>query len=99
MELENRLASERGSEERKNRQLQHLGHKESQFLRLRRTRLTMNAFRTLKVIGKGAFGEVRDIQRFIESVTTNLLKKKKKGTTCTEAGYWENICHENASQI
>lgn len=37
--------------------LQH-GRKESSFLRLRRTRLGLDDFQTVKVIGKGAFGEV-----------------------------------------
>jgi protein-serine/threonine kinase len=46
------------SEERKQRQLMQLGKKESTFLRLRRTKLGLNDFRTVKVIGKGAFGEV-----------------------------------------
>jgi hypothetical protein len=45
------------SEERKQRQLQQLGNKESTFLRLRRTKLGLDDFRTVKVIGKGAFGE------------------------------------------
>ncbi len=45
------------SEDRKQRQLQQLGKKESTFLRLRRTRLGLDDFRTVKVIGKGAFGE------------------------------------------
>lgn len=38
--------------------MHHLGKKESTFLRLRRTKLSLQDFRTLKVIGKGAFGEV-----------------------------------------
>ena len=46
------------SEERKQRQLLQLGKKESTFLRLRRTKLGLDDFRTVKVIGKGAFGEV-----------------------------------------
>lgn len=46
------------SEEKKKRQLQSLGRKESQYLRLRRTRLGLEDFVTVKVIGKGAFGEV-----------------------------------------
>jgi protein-serine/threonine kinase len=46
------------SDERKIRHLQQLGKKESTFLRLRRTRLGLDDFRTVKVIGKGAFGEV-----------------------------------------
>lgn len=58
VDLEKRLLEEPGSQEKKNRQLQSLGRKESQFLRLRRTRLGLEDFITVKVIGKGAFGEV-----------------------------------------
>lgn len=46
------------SDERKQRQLAQLGKRESAFLRLRRTKLGLDDFRTVKVIGKGAFGEV-----------------------------------------
>lgn len=63
VELETRLETEPGSEERKQRQLAALGRKESQFLRLRRTRLGLDDFVTVKVIGKGAFGEVRLVQK------------------------------------
>lgn len=65
LDLENKLMSEEAglSEERKNRQLQNLGKKESQFLRLRRTKLSLDDFITVKVIGKGAFGEVRLVQK------------------------------------
>ncbi|PKI83104.1 Serine/threonine-protein kinase [Malassezia vespertilionis] len=51
------------SEERKARQLGELGRRESSFLRLRRTRLGLADFRTVKVIGKGSFGEVRVVQK------------------------------------
>ena len=63
VELEAGLNSHDWSEERKNRQLTSLGKKESQFLRLRRTRLSLEDFQTVKVIGKGAFGEVRLVQK------------------------------------
>ncbi|KAA8909194.1 kinase-like domain-containing protein [Sphaerosporella brunnea] len=64
VELEQELASEaRMSEERKNRRRQQLGKQESSFLRLRRLRLTADDFLTVKVIGKGAFGEVRLVQK------------------------------------
>ncbi|CAG8508757.1 10709_t:CDS:2 [Paraglomus occultum] len=62
-ELEQKLEKENCSEERKNRQRNALGKKEAQFLRLRRTRLGLDDFVTLKVIGKGAFGEVRLAQK------------------------------------
>ncbi|MCH0630072.1 protein kinase [Kocuria palustris] len=65
LQLEQKLATEESHalEERKNRQLQNLGRKESQFLRLRRTKLGLEDFTTVKVIGKGAFGEVRLVQK------------------------------------
>lgn len=65
VELEKRLRAAGPSltEERKERQLAQLGRRESNFLRLRRTRLGLEDFRTVKVIGKGAFGEVRLVQK------------------------------------
>ncbi|OBZ70445.1 Serine/threonine-protein kinase CBK1 [Grifola frondosa] len=64
VELERKLATETNTtDERKQRQLQQLGKRESAFLRLRRTKLGLDDFRTVKVIGKGAFGEVRVVQK------------------------------------
>ncbi|TFK75882.1 kinase-like protein [Pluteus cervinus] len=64
VELERKLQSDTLiPEERKQRQLQQHGKKESTFLRLRRTKLGLDDFRTVKVIGKGAFGEVRLVQK------------------------------------
>jgi serine/threonine kinase 38 len=37
--------------------------KETEFLRLKRSRLGVDDFEPLKVIGKGAFGEVRLVQK------------------------------------
>lgn len=63
VELESSLNAQDWSEERRTRELTSLGKKESQFLRLRRTRLSLEDFHTVKVIGKGAFGEVRLVQK------------------------------------
>lgn len=65
IEFENKLQyhHQEWSDERKYRELASLGKKESQFLRLRRTRLSLEDFKTVKVIGKGAFGEVRLVQK------------------------------------
>ncbi|KAJ3802762.1 kinase-like domain-containing protein [Lentinula aff. detonsa] len=64
VELERRLQSDTlMPEERKQRHLQQLGRKESTFLRLKRTKLGLDDFKTVKVIGKGAFGEVRLVQK------------------------------------
>ena len=51
------------TDDKKMKQLITLGRTESSFLRLRRTRLGLDDFRTVKVIGKGAFGEVRLVQK------------------------------------
>ena len=65
VELERKLAADTTmSDERKQRQLIQLGKRESAFLRLRRTKLGLDDFRTVKVIGKGAFGEVCLFSRF-----------------------------------
>ncbi|KAF8924700.1 Serine/threonine-protein kinase, partial [Dissophora ornata] len=77
IELETRLETEAGSDERKHRQLAALGRKESQFLRLRRTRLGLDDFFTVKVIGKGAFGEVRLVQK-VDSGKIYAMKTLRK---------------------
>lgn len=95
VELERKLAADTTtSDERKHRQLVLLGKKESTFLRLRRTKLGLDDFKTVKVIGKGAFGEV--CQMGLESVVgahASLL-----GEAGAEVGYWTNIRHEDASE-
>ncbi|KAI0053526.1 AGC/NDR protein kinase [Auriscalpium vulgare] len=64
VELERKLREDPAmSQDRKQRQLLQHGKKESTFLRLRRTKLGLEDFRTVKVIGKGAFGEVRLVQK------------------------------------
>eukprot|EP00069_Balaena_mysticetus_P020642 bmy_12997T0 len=47
---------------KKLRRSQH-ARKETEFLRLKRTRLGLDDFESLKVIGRGAFGEVRLVQK------------------------------------
>ncbi len=56
--MEERLRKGAISEDRKLKQLTGIGKKESEFLRLRRVKLGVDDFITVKVIGKGAFGEV-----------------------------------------
>jgi hypothetical protein len=45
-------------EDRRTREIRRHTRTQSQFLRLRRTKIGLRDFRTVKVIGKGAFGEV-----------------------------------------
>ena len=48
------------------------------YLRLRRTRIGLEDFRTVKVIGKGAFGEVRLVQK-VDTGKIYAMKTLKKG--------------------
>lgn len=55
-------ASPHTSSQREEHRQQH-AHKETQFLRLRRSRLGKKDFKCLKIIGRGAFGEVALVQK------------------------------------
>ena len=61
--LEASLKDETLSEsQRQEKRMQH-AQKETEFLRLKRSRLGVEDFEALKVIGRGAFGEVRLVQK------------------------------------
>ncbi|KAH9529719.1 Serine/threonine-protein kinase 38 [Dermatophagoides farinae] len=61
--LEESMRDEGLSEEQKQeKRIQH-AQKETEFLRLKRSRLGVEDFTPLKVIGRGAFGEVRLVQK------------------------------------
>jgi protein-serine/threonine kinase len=49
--------------EAKEREVRKYNKLESQHLRLKRTKIRLADFRTIKIIGKGAFGEVRLVQK------------------------------------
>jgi serine/threonine kinase 38 len=57
--LERELQTERLSEEQKQAAIQELEKRERDYSRLQRQRLSVEDFEPLKLIGKGAFGEVR----------------------------------------
>ncbi|XP_060868048.1 serine/threonine-protein kinase tricornered isoform X3 [Metopolophium dirhodum] len=61
--LEETLKDESLSEQQKQEKRQQHAQKESEFLRLKRSRLGVEDFEPLKVIGRGAFGEVRLVQK------------------------------------
>ncbi|ETW82564.1 hypothetical protein HETIRDRAFT_108831 [Heterobasidion irregulare TC 32-1] len=50
-------------DERREREARKHAKVQAQFLRLRRTKIGLADFRTVKVIGRGAFGEVRLVQK------------------------------------
>ena len=85
------------SEERKQRQLQQLGKRESAFLRLRRTKLGLDDFRTVKVIGKGAFGEVR-LSCLPATSPLTLFVRRSPGPRRTEGRHGEDLRHEDPPQ-
>ena len=66
-EYDKALQAEGGKEERKKKTMKEYIRKESDYLRFKRVKLGPNVFQTLKVIGKGAFGEVRSHLRFLSS--------------------------------
>ena len=59
MQLERQLQSERISEDEKLAQRAALQQQERDYIRLQRQRLSSEDFEALKLIGRGAFGEVR----------------------------------------
>ena|SRR5579863_3251479 len=85
------------SDERKQRQLLQHGKKESTFLRLRRTKLGLDDFRTVKVIGKGAFGEVRAADcPFSRDAQPPVYRHT--GPTGSENRYWQNLRDEDVEE-
>ncbi|RKP02442.1 hypothetical protein CXG81DRAFT_10753 [Caulochytrium protostelioides] len=61
--LERELDASVLSPEKRLYKLAALGKRESEFLRLRRVRMSASDFTSIKVIGRGAFGEVRLVQK------------------------------------
>jgi len=61
--LERSMDDEGLSDEQKSERRQQHAMKETEFLRLKRSRLGVDDFESLKVIGRGAFGEVRLVQK------------------------------------
>lgn len=61
--LEQAMEEEGLTDEQKVERRQQHALKETEFLRLKRTRLGVDDFEHLKVIGRGAFGEVRLVQK------------------------------------
>ena len=57
--LKDNLSAKGLTDDEKQEKLRELAAKETEFLRLRRSKLGADDFEALKVIGKGAFGEVR----------------------------------------
>ncbi|KAK0397215.1 hypothetical protein QR680_002037 [Steinernema hermaphroditum] len=61
--LEQQMSDQGLSEQEKEERRRIEGAKETDYLRLKRTKLSVTDFQSLKVIGRGAFGEVRLVQK------------------------------------
>ena len=59
--LEKKLASEHVPEEEQINLLKDLERTETQYIRLKRHKICVDDFDLLAIIGRGAFGEVRDM--------------------------------------
>ena len=62
-EIELVMQDDKLSEQKKEQKLNHIRKAEAQYLRFLRTRERPENFQTIKIIGKGAFGEVKLVQR------------------------------------
>eukprot|EP00475_Leptophrys_vorax_P035569 TRINITY_DN5870_c0_g2_i1.p1 TRINITY_DN5870_c0_g2~~TRINITY_DN5870_c0_g2_i1.p1 ORF type:complete len:514 (-),score=51.29 TRINITY_DN5870_c0_g2_i1:624-2075(-) len=76
-ELESKLEEEEISEEEKQRILQELERRETEFRRIQRHKMSVDDFELLTIIGRGAFGEVR-ICREKRTGNVYAMKKLKK---------------------
>lgn len=71
--------------------------KHPSFLRLKRTKIGLEDFKTVKVIGKGAFGEVAT--EFSSQVKGHwLIIRLCLGTTVSKSRHGQDLCDENAIQ-
>lgn len=79
--------------EAKEREIRKYRRLESQHLRLRRTKIRLSDFRTVKVIGKGAFGEVASVM-----ASLYLLLILFSGSAGAEGGHRQSIRYEDSSE-
>jgi hypothetical protein len=95
VEIETKLVNDPAmSDDRKRRQLAQLGKTESTFLRLRRTKIGLADFRTVKLIGAGAFGEV-SVSAWWRLV---LFLMHSLGPSCAEGRHEKDLRHENLAK-
>jgi hypothetical protein len=59
--LEEKMSEKNLQQAERDSMLGELAKKETEFIRFRRLRLTHNEFENIRLIGRGAFGEVRSL--------------------------------------
>jgi len=92
--METRL-SQLHTQDAKDREIRKYSKTESQHLRLRRTKIKLSDFRTVKVIGKGAFGEVSSCHLIATRLGTLTAPV---GSFGTEGRYRKGLCYEELAK-
>jgi len=90
--LEEKMTKAKMGEDDKNKRRKALDKKEAEFLRMRRRRLNVNAFEVIKVIGRGAFGEVQLVK--MRGTDDVYAMKKLKKTKMIEKDQVEHVRSE-----
>jgi hypothetical protein len=95
IEMETRL-TQIHTNDAKEREIRKYSRNESQHLRLKRTKIKLTDFRTVKVIGKGAFGEVRSANTIVAPLTKHRFVHV--GAVSTESGHWQGLRDEELAE-
>jgi len=92
-QLQKKMSGLKLDEEKQKRMKRELAKKETEFTRLRRTKMSPNAFESIKIIGRGAFGEVR-LVRMKATGDLFAMKKLKKSEMIKK----EQVAHVRAER-
>jgi len=92
-QLQKKMSGLKLDDEKQKRMKRELAKKETEFTRLRRTKMSQSAFESIKIIGRGAFGEVRLVRM---KATSDLfaMKKLKKSEMIKK----EQVAHVRAER-
>ena len=93
--METRL-SQLHSPDAKEREIRKYSKIESQHLRLRRTKIKLEDFRTVKVIGKGAFGEVRTTHNAFSYWSCRV--DVSLGSIGAKGRHWQGLRYEESAE-
>lgn len=91
--LEKKLASESVSEEEQVNLLKDLERRETNFMRLKRHKICADDFDLLTIIGRGAFGEVRNMH-FLCLLSQNCVIKRSFCETSSINKWYINFCFQ-----
>jgi serine/threonine protein kinase len=93
LRLERKMENMKLTNKEQNDLRKELDKKESDFIRLKRRKLNQKDFETVKIIGRGAFGEVR-LVRMVDGTELYAMKKLKKDEMLKK----EQVAHVRAER-